>query len=109
MPVGRILTRQLAEFRHDCWPNFDTTVGRVSLGSLAELTFIWSVMLPSGGAGQASCRSSYAINLNTAQRYEQNLSWEIRGSLMAYLSCSVCRDGIKTTCGSTHSEQWPYQ
>lgn len=27
---------------------------------------------------------SYAIKLNTAQRYGQNLSLEIRGSLMAY-------------------------
>ena len=28
---------------------------------------------------------SYAIKLNTAQRYGQNLSLEIRGSLMAYV------------------------
>jgi len=29
---------------------------------------------------------SYAIKLNTAQRYGQNLSLEIRGSLMAYIA-----------------------
>ena len=31
---------------------------------------------------------SYAIKLNTAQRYGQNLSLEIRGSLMAYVTAA---------------------
>ena len=36
VPVGRILTRQLAVFWHDSWLIFNATVGYVSFGCLAH-------------------------------------------------------------------------
>ena len=38
---------------------------------------------------------SYAIKLNTAQRYGQNLSLEIRGLLMAYNSAPIILQRIE--------------